>query len=50
MVVWSRNLSRNLGIVSGAMQTLPDNIIGTVFHLSAKLDYKLLGKTKEWEE
>lgn len=50
MVARSRDLSRNHGIASGAMQTLADNIVGTGFRLSAKPDYKLLGKTKEWEE
>lgn len=50
MVARSRDLSRNHGIASGAMQTLTDNIVGTGFRLSAKPDYKLLGKTKDWEE
>lgn len=46
----SRDLARNHGVASGAIQTLSDNIVGTGFRLSAKPDYKLLGKTKEWEE
>lgn len=50
MVARSRDLFRNHGIASGAMQTLTDNIVGTGFRLSAKPDYKLLGKTKDWEE
>ena len=50
MVARSRDLSRNRGNASGAMQTLTDNIVGTGFRLSAKPDYKLLGKTKDWEE
>ena len=49
MVARSRDLSRNHGIASGAMQTLTDNIVGTGFRLSAKPDYKLLGKTKDWD-
>ena len=43
MVARSRDLSRNHGIASGAMQTLTDNIVGTGLRLSAKPDYKLLG-------
>lgn len=50
IVARSRDLSRNHGIAAGAMQTLSDNIVGTGFRLSAKPDYRLLGKTKEWEE
>ena len=50
MVARSRDLARNHGIAAGAMQTLADNIVGTGFRLSAKPDYKALGKTKEWEE
>lgn len=50
MVARSRDLSRNHGIASGAMQTLTDNIVGTGLRLSVKPDYKLLGKTKDWEE
>lgn len=46
----SRDLSRNHGVAAGAVQTLTDNIVGTGLRLSAKPDYKLLGKTKEWEE
>ena len=50
IVARSRDLTRNHGIAAGAMQTLSDNIVGTGFRLSAKPDYKALGKTKEWEE
>ena len=50
MVARSRDLFRNHGIAAGALQTLSDNIVGTGFRLSAKPDYKLLGKTKEWED
>ena len=46
----SRDLARNHGVAAGAIQTLNDNIVGVGFRLSAKPDYKLLGKTKEWEE
>jgi capsid protein len=46
----SRDLARNHGVASGAIQTLNDNIVGVGLRLSAKPDYKLLGKTKEWEE
>ena len=46
----SRDLARNHGVAAGAIRTLNDNIVGVGFRLSAKPDYKLLGKTKEWEE
>lgn len=46
----SRDLARNHGVAAGAIQTLNDNIVGVGFRLSAKPDYKLLGKTKDWEE
>lgn len=46
----SRDLARNHGVAAGAIQTLSDNVVGVGFRLSAKPDYKLLGKTKEWEE
>lgn len=50
IVARSRDLARNHGVASGAIQTLTDNVVGVGFRLSAKPDYKLLGKTKEWEE
>lgn len=50
IVARSRDLARNHGVASGAIQTLTDNIVGVGFRLSAKPDYKLLGKSKEWEE
>ncbi|MDR2902503.1 MAG: phage portal protein [Lactobacillales bacterium] len=50
IVARSRDLSRNHGVASGAIQTLSDNIVGVGFRLSSKPDYKMLGKSKEWEE
>lgn len=35
IVARSRDLTRNHGIVAGAMQTSSDNIVGTGFRLSA---------------
>lgn len=46
IVARSRDLTRNHGIAAGAMQTLSDNIVGTGFRLSAKPDYKALGKSR----
>lgn len=43
----SRDLSRNNGVMGGAMQTLRDNIVGPVLRLSAMPDYRLLGWTRE---
>jgi lambda family phage portal protein len=48
MVARARDLPRNNGVVSGAHQTLKDNIIGATLRLSAKPDYRLLGKDIEW--
>ena len=41
-------LDRNNGIAGGAIRTQIDNIVGTGLRLSAKPDYRALGKTKEW--
>ncbi|MCW5648358.1 MAG: phage portal protein [Ramlibacter sp.] len=43
----SRDLTRNNGLMSGAVQTYRDNIVGSVLRLSAMPDYKLLGWTRE---
>jgi len=43
----SRDLVRNNGLASGAIQTLKDNIVGSVLRLSAKPDSRLLGWEKE---
>ncbi|MCC5809869.1 MAG: phage portal protein [Ectothiorhodospiraceae bacterium] len=42
----SRDMFRNNGIASGGLQTLGDNIVGSVLRLSAKPHARLLG----WEE
>lgn len=39
----SRDLSRNNGLMAGALQTYRDNIVGGVLRLSSKPDYRLLG-------
>lgn len=48
----SRDLSRNNGLMTGGMQTLRDNIVGSTLRLSALPDYRLLGwsreKAREW--
>lgn len=44
----ARDLVRNNGLASGAMQTLKDNIVGNVLRLSAKPDTHLLGWDKEY--
>lgn len=43
----SRDLARNNGLMGGAMQTLRDNIVGSVLKLSAMPDYRLLGWSRE---
>ncbi len=44
----SRDLDRNHGVAGGALQTQADNIVGTGLRLSARPDYRLLGRDKEW--
>ena len=44
----SRDLSRNNGLMSGGMQTMRDNIVGSVLRLSCTPDYRLLGWTREY--
>lgn len=48
----SRDLGRNNGLMGGAMQTMRDNIVGSVLRLSATPDYRLLGwdreQAREW--
>lgn len=46
----SYDLERNNGIAGGAIRTQVDNIIGTGLRLSAKPDYRALGRTKEWAD
>ena len=46
----SRDLVRNHGVASGALQTLTDNVVGTGFRLVALPDYKDLGKDKAWAD
>jgi len=43
----SRDLSRNNGLMGGAMQTMRDNIVGSVLRLSCTPDYRLLGWSRE---
>lgn len=43
----SRDLARNNGLMGGAMQTMRDNIVGSVLKLSAIPDYRLLGWSRE---
>lgn len=47
LVPRSRDLSRNNGLMAGAVQTNKDNIIGSVLRLSATPDAKMLGWTPE---
>jgi lambda family phage portal protein len=46
----SYDLERNHGVAGGVIQTNVDNIVGTGLRLSAKPDYKALGRTKEWAD
>ena len=44
------DLERNNGVVSGAIRTHTDNIVGSGLRLAAKPDYRALGRTKEWAD
>lgn len=44
----TQDLIRNHGLMSGAVQTHLDNIIGAGLRLSAKPDWRALGQTREW--
>ena len=46
----NRDLAINNGIASGAIQTITDNVVGTGFRLSAKPDYRALGRDKVWAD
>lgn len=50
LVSRARDLSRNNGVAAGSIQTLVDNVVGTGFTLSAKPDYRALGKSKSWAD
>lgn len=46
----SRDLIRNHGVASGALQTLTDNILGTGLWLAPKPDYIRLGRDEKWAD
>lgn len=46
----SRDLGRNNGVARGIIQTIVDNVVGVGLRLSAKPDYKALGKDKAWAD
>lgn len=50
LVARTRDLDRNHGIASGAIQTTLDNVVGTGPRLAATPDYRALGRDKEWAE
>jgi lambda family phage portal protein len=45
-----RSLTRNSGLVSGAVAIHRDSIVGAQFRLNAKPDYKVLGLDETWAE
>lgn len=47
LVARSRDMDRNNGIASGAIQTLVDNVVGTGLRMQSRPDYLALGWTKE---
>lgn len=50
MVSRSRDLARNNGIAASGIQTLKDNIIGSVLKLSSKPHYRMLGIDRDQAE
>lgn len=50
LVARSRDLIRNNGIASGAVQTLVDNVVGGGFKLVSIPDNRILDQEKEWLE
>lgn len=50
IVARSRDLARNHGVASSAIQTLADNVVGVGFRLYSRPDYKLLSQSNEWAE
>jgi lambda family phage portal protein len=45
-----RDLARNHGVASGAVDTLVDNVVGTGLTLNPVPDYVALGRPKEWAD
>lgn len=50
LVSRSRDLTRNNGIASGAIQTIKDNVVGGGLRLCSTPDWRLLGRDKQWAE
>lgn len=50
LVARNRDMIRNHGLASGAVQIHLDNIIGAGLRLSAKPDWRALGLTSEWAD
>jgi lambda family phage portal protein len=48
--VRSRDITRNNGIAAGIVQTTHDNVVGTGPRLTAKPDYRALGRNQNWAE
>lgn len=48
LVSRTRDMIRNHGLTSGAVQTHLDNVVGPELRLVAKPDYRALGQDKEW--
>lgn len=50
LVSRSRDSARNNGLASGYAQTTLDNVVGTGLRLSARPDYRALGRDKAWAQ
>lgn len=50
IVARSRDLERNHGVADGGRQTYHDNVVGCGLRLSAKPNWQVLGKDRDWAE
>ena len=49
LVARSRDMARNNGLASGLIQTLRDNIVGSIMRLSANPNWRALGRDQAWQ-
>ncbi|MFI3241752.1 MAG: phage portal protein [Alphaproteobacteria bacterium] len=50
IVARSRDLARNHGVASAAIETLTNNVVGIGFRLYSRPEFRLLNKSPEWEQ
>lgn len=50
LVARGRDLERNNGVAHGGLQTIVDNVVGVGLRLSARPNYRALGRDKDWAD